>query len=32
LLCEGITANVFGPGTCGLIQSLPRTRGWEALA
>ena len=27
LLCEGITANVFAPRVCGLIQSLPRTRG-----
>jgi len=26
LLSEGITANLLGPGACGLSQSLPRTR------
>jgi len=41
-LCEGITANAFAPGACGLIQNFqrthpelsqmsPRTRGWETL-
>jgi len=26
LLCESVTANVFSPSACRLIQSLPRTR------
>jgi len=30
LWCEGITANLFAPSACRLIQSLP-TRGWETL-
>jgi len=31
LLCEGITANLFVPSACGLIQSLLQTQGSETL-